>query len=93
MEHSQPDKFPTLNELRQTDALSPRSFSSASGYPGKPGLKLNGTYQLLVNADDVNLLKDITDTIKRNKGTAIAATKKVDSLHADVSSAECRAKQ
>jgi hypothetical protein len=30
------------------------------------GLKLNGTYQLLVYADDVKLLRDTTDTIKKN---------------------------
>jgi hypothetical protein len=41
------------------------------------GLKLNGTHQLLVYADDVNLLGDNTDTIKKNTGTLIDANKDV----------------
>jgi hypothetical protein len=38
---------------------------------------LNGTYQLLACADDVNLLVDNTETIKRNQETLIDASKKV----------------
>jgi ribosomal protein S2 len=41
------------------------------------GLKLNGTHQVLVYADDVNLLGDNIDTIKRNIQTLIDASKKV----------------
>jgi hypothetical protein len=41
------------------------------------GLKLNGTYQLLAYADDVNLLRDNLDAIKKNMETLIDASKEV----------------
>jgi hypothetical protein len=39
------------------------------------GLKLNGTYQLSVYADDVNLPGDNTDTTKKNTETEVDANK------------------
>jgi hypothetical protein len=41
------------------------------------GLKLNGTHQLLACADDVNLLGDNINNIKKNTGTSIDASKEV----------------
>jgi hypothetical protein len=38
-------------------------------------LKLSGTYQLLVDADDMNLLGDNTDPRKKNTETLIDASK------------------
>jgi hypothetical protein len=41
------------------------------------GLKLNGTHHLLAYADDVNLLGDNIDTIKKNTETLIDDSKEV----------------
>jgi hypothetical protein len=41
------------------------------------GLKLSGTYRPLVYADNVNLLGDNIDVIKKNRETLINASKKV----------------
>jgi hypothetical protein len=43
----------------------------------KVGLKLNGTHQLLAYADDVNILVDNIDTVKKNAETLIDANKEV----------------
>jgi hypothetical protein len=66
------DNFPIQNGLKQGDALAPLRFNFALEYANRKvldtqvGLKLNGTHQLLVYADDVNLLGDDIGTIKKH---------------------------
>jgi hypothetical protein len=80
------DSFPIQNGLKQGDALSPLLFNFALEYAirkiqgNQVGLKLNGIHQLLACADDVNLLRDNTDTIKKNMESLIDASKKIGSL-------------
>jgi hypothetical protein len=71
------------SHLNQGGALSPIFFNFTLEYAirkvqeNQMGLKLNGTHQMLVYVDDVNLLRDNVDTIKKNKESLIEASKDI----------------
>jgi hypothetical protein len=75
--------FPIQIGLKQRDALSPPFFNFALEYgirkvqDNQVVLKLNGTHQLLAYADNVNLLGDNIDTVKKNRDALIDASKRV----------------
>jgi hypothetical protein len=77
------DNVPIQNDLKQGDALTPLHLNFALEYVvrkvhgNQVGLKLNEIYQLLIYADDVNLLDDHIDTTKKNTQTLFDATKEV----------------
>jgi hypothetical protein len=52
-------------------------YATRKAQDNQVGLKLNGTHQLLVYADDVNLLGDNIDTVKKNIETLIDASEEV----------------
>ena len=64
--------FPIRNGLKQGDALSPLLFNCALEYAirrvqvNQDGLKLHGTCQLPVYADDINILGESIYNVKEN---------------------------
>jgi hypothetical protein len=72
--------FTIQNGLKQGDALWPLLFDFALEYvirkvqENQVKLKWIGTHQLLPYADDVNLLGDNIDTIKKKKNTETLTT-------------------
>jgi hypothetical protein len=75
------DNFPIQSGLKGGDALAPLLFNLALEYAIRKvqethvGLKLNWAHQMLVYADDVYLLGDNIDTIKKNTETLTDASK------------------
>ena len=74
------EMFPIRNGLKQEDALSQFLFNCAIEYASwrvhvnQDGLKLNGTHQLLVYADDVNILGG---TMEENTEALVVAIKEI----------------
>jgi len=66
------DRFPIRNGLKSGDVLSPLLVNFALEYAirrvqvNQEGFKLNGSHQLLVYADDINILEGSVHTIKEN---------------------------
>ena len=73
------DMFPIRNGLKDEDGLMPLLFNYAPHYAisrvqvNQDGLKLYGTYQLLVYADDVNILGAKLCTIEKNTNLLLTA--------------------
>jgi hypothetical protein len=77
------DNFSIYNGLKRRDALPPLllKFTLVNAIKriqeNQVGLKSNATHQLLAYVDDVNLLGDNIDTIKKSTQTLIGAIREV----------------
>ena len=77
------DMFPFRNGLKQGDALSPLLFNFALEYAirraqvNQDGLKLNGTHELLIYANDVNMLGGSVHTTKENAEALVVASREI----------------
>jgi hypothetical protein len=75
--------FPIQNDIKQGDSLLSLLLKSALEYAirkvqeSQVGMKVNGTHQLFLYADDINLLDDNRYAIRKNIQTLIDASKKV----------------
>jgi hypothetical protein len=77
------DIFPIHNGIKQGDALSPLHLNFVLEYAimkvqeNEVGLELNWSHQLLFYTDEVNLLGDNIDNIKKNTENLVDAAKEV----------------
>jgi len=77
------DMFLIKNGLKEGDYLPPLIFNFVVGYAilrvqvNQDGLKLNGTHQLLVYVDDVNILGGSAHAIQENAEALVVASKEI----------------
>ena len=77
------DMFPTKNGFKLGDVVSPLIFNFVLEYAirriqvNQEDLKVNGTHQLLVCADDLNILGISIHTIKKNTETLLITSKEI----------------
>jgi len=75
--------FPFRNGLRQGDAVLPSLFNFVLEYAIRrvkviqDGFKLNGTHQLPVHTDDVNILGESVHNIKKHAEALLGARKEI----------------
>ena len=78
------DIFPIRNGLKQGDALSPFLLNFALEYTirrvqvNQDGFQLNGTHQLLIYANDFNILGGSVHTTKKNVEALVVAIRRLD---------------
>jgi hypothetical protein len=77
------ERFPIKNGLKQGEALSPLLFNFALEYAiwrvqaNQKGSKLNEMHQLLVYANDVDILGGSIHTIRKNTDALLIASKEI----------------
>ena len=75
------DRFPIRNDLKQGHVLTPLLLIFALDYAIRrvqvfqDGFKVNGTHQLLVSADDVNILGGSIRTVEKNTEALVVDSK------------------
>jgi hypothetical protein len=77
------DRFHIKSSLKQGDASSPLLFNFAVEYAirmvqaNQEGLKLSAAHQLLVYADDVNILGESIHTVRKNTEALVVTSMEI----------------